>query len=178
MKGVAFIHSCKVLHRDIKPQNILVNKLFEVKLADFGLGRTFSSELRPYSQEVVTLWYRAPELLIGTTQYITAVDMWSIGCVFFEILTKNVLFKGTCVKTQTLAIFQTLGLPSESDIPHFKNFDLQGFNVPVRNFEEFLKSHHFDFLEIDLIQQLLTYSPEKRITAVAALSHPFFDDLI
>ncbi|KAJ1510256.1 cyclin-dependent serine/threonine protein kinase [Coelomomyces lativittatus] len=80
--GVAFCHERKVLHRDLKPQNLLINRKGELKLADFGLARTFGIPVRHYSDEVVTLWYRAPDVLLGSKQYSTSIDLWSVGCIF------------------------------------------------------------------------------------------------
>lgn len=81
-----FCHSHRVIHRDLKPQNLLINELGAIKLADFGLARAFGVPLRTYTHQVVTLWYRAPEILLGSKFYSTAVDVWSIGCIFAEMV--------------------------------------------------------------------------------------------
>lgn len=86
LKGIAFCHSHRVLHRDLKPQNLLVNKNGLLKLADFGLARAFGLPLRSYTHEVVTLWYKAPEVLLGAKIYTTSVDIWSIGCIYAEMV--------------------------------------------------------------------------------------------
>ena len=177
MQGISFIHSCKILHRDLKLQNILINKNLEIKIADFGLSRTYSNELRAYSQEVVTLWYRAPELLIGHTEYNTSIDLWSLGCLFYELLTNKVLFKGTCSNSQLLSIFQLLGLPSKEEIKLVSSLNFQQTGGTIAGFEEHLKTQGLNFLEIDLIKQFLCFSPLKRISAKIAMSHPLFDDL-
>lgn len=95
IQGVEFCHQRRILHRDLKPQNLLIDENRNLKLADFGLARAFGIPLRTYTHEVITLWYRAPEILMGSRHYSTAVDMWSIGCIFAEMITKRPLFPGT-----------------------------------------------------------------------------------
>ena len=92
LKGIAFCHSHRILHRDLKPQNLLVNKNGLLKLADFGLARAFGLPLRSYTHEVVTLWYKAPEVLLGAKIYTTSVDIWSIGCIFAEMVIHQMFF--------------------------------------------------------------------------------------
>ena len=82
LTGVAYCHHHRVLHRDLKPQNLLINREGELKLADFGLARAFGIPVRSYTHEVVTLWYRAPDVLLASTKYSTPIDIWSIGCIF------------------------------------------------------------------------------------------------
>ncbi|XP_048579615.1 cyclin-dependent kinase 2 isoform X3 [Nematostella vectensis] len=126
LSGVAYCHSHRVLHRDLKPQNLLIDKNGAIKLADFGLARAFGVPVRSYTHEVVTLWYRAPEILLGSRYYATPVDVWSIGCIFAEMKTRRALFPGDSEIDQLFRIFRTLGTPDDkvwpgvSELPDYK----------------------------------------------------------
>jgi len=116
--GVAFCHERRVLHRDLKPQNLLINKgSLQLKLADFGLARAFGVPVRNYSHEVVTLWYRAPDVLLGSRKYSTPIDMWSAGCIFAEMVTGKPLFPGANEADELRIIFKSLGTPTEQSWP-------------------------------------------------------------
>ncbi|XP_005407520.1 PREDICTED: cyclin-dependent kinase 3 isoform X2 [Chinchilla lanigera] len=178
LQGVNFCHSHRVIHRDLKPQNLLINELGDIKLADFGLARAFGVPLRTYTHEVVTLWYRAPEILLGTKFYSTAVDIWSIGCIFAEMVTRKALFPGDSEIDQLFRIFRTLGTPSEdtwpgvTQLPDYKGtfpkWTRKGLEEIVPNLESEGK---------DLLMQLLQYDPSQRISAKAALAHPYFSSV-
>ncbi|CAO3657050.1 unnamed protein product [Mucor hiemalis] len=182
LKGIAFCHAHRVLHRDLKPQNLLINKVNitkgELKLGDFGLARAYGIPVRSYSHEVVTLWYRAPDVLMGSRQYSTSIDLWSAGCIFAEMASGRPLFPGNSISDQLQRIFKVLGTPTEeiwpkvSQLPEYKR-DFEIF--PKIQLETLLPK--LDHLGIDLLKRLLDYPPEKRITANDALQHPYFDDL-
>lgn len=119
LEGVKYLHDNWVLHRDLKTSNLLLNNRGELKICDFGLARQYGSPLKPYTHLVVTLWYRAPELLLGAKQYSTAIDMWSLGCIMAEMLSKEPLFNGKTEFDQLDKIFRTLGTPNETIWPGF-----------------------------------------------------------
>lgn len=104
--GLQFCHCRRVIHRDLKPQNLLVSRTGALKIADFGLARAFGIPFRAYTHEVVTLWYRAPEVLLGAHKYSTGVDVWSVACIFYEMLTKKPLFHGDSEIDQIFRIFR------------------------------------------------------------------------
>ena len=113
LNGIAYCHSKRIIHRDLKPQNLLINDNSVLKIADFGLARVFSIPIRPLTKEVcksiyklVTLWYRSPEILLGSQEYTTAIDIWSVGCIFAEICSKMTLFQGDSEIDQIYKIFQ------------------------------------------------------------------------
>ncbi|KAI5385220.1 cyclin-dependent kinase G-2 isoform X2 [Lathyrus oleraceus] len=119
LEGVKYLHDNWVLHRDLKTSNLLLNNRGELKICDFGLARQYGSPLKPYTHLVVTLWYRAPELLLGARQYSTAIDMWSLGCIMAELLSKEPLFNGKTEFDQLDKIFRILGTPNETIWPGF-----------------------------------------------------------
>jgi len=173
-----FCHSRRVLHRDLKPQNLLIDKKGTLKLADFGLGRAFAVPLRSFTHEVVTLWYRAPEILLGGKLYATPVDMWSVGCIFAEMVTKNPLFPGDSEIDQLYRIFRVLGTPNEEvwpgvvDLPNYKT------TFPHWRSTDIARSvPGLDANGCDLLSKMLAYDPAKRISAQAAMKHPYFDNL-
>ncbi|KAL5675667.1 hypothetical protein ACJX0J_011798, partial [Zea mays] len=186
LEGVKYLHDNWVLHRDLKTSNLLLNNRGELKICDFGLSRQYGSPLKPYTQLVVTLWYRAPELLLGTKEYSTAIDMWSVGCIMAELLAKEPLFNGKTEFEQLDKIFRTLGTPSEKIWPGYAklpgvkvNFVKQPYNrlrdkFPAASFSgrPILSEAGFD-----LLNRLLTYDPDKRISADDALKHKWFSEV-
>ncbi|KAG7029247.1 Cyclin-dependent kinase G-2 [Cucurbita argyrosperma subsp. argyrosperma] len=186
LEGVRYLHSNWVLHRDLKTSNLLLNNQGEMKICDFGLARQYGSPLKPYTHLVVTLWYRAPELLLGARQYSTAIDMWSLGCIMAELLSKEPLFNGKTEVDQLDKIFRTLGTPNETIWPGFSklpgvrvNFVKHQFNLLRKKFPatSFTGSPVLSDSGFDLLNKLLAYDPEKRISAEEALDHEWFREV-
>ena len=179
LKGIAFCHENFVLHRDLKPQNLLINnKDGTLKIADFGLARQFGIHVRCMTPEVVTLWYRGPDILMGNKHYTGSVDIWSVGCIFAEMITGRPLFAGTSNEDQLKIIFKLLGTPSSDKWPELKTYS----NYQPKTYEKHKKmklnkcfpqlSKDKDALE--LIALFLEYRPEIRINAKQAMKHKFF----
>jgi len=175
LEGVSYCHQNRVLHRDLKPQNLLVNSKGEIKLADFGLARAFSVPVRSYTHEVVTLWYRAPEILLGSKFYTGAVDTWSLGCIFVEMVNRQPLFPGDSEIDELFRIFRQLGTPTEtswpgvSSLPDFKPVFPRWERQPLRK----VLPASLGGDAVSLLSALLTYHPSKRITARNALQHSY-----
>ncbi|KAL3734450.1 hypothetical protein ACJRO7_023755 [Eucalyptus globulus] len=165
-------------YRDLKPHNLLMDKkTLTLKIADLGLARAFTVPIKKYTHEILTLWYRAPEVLLGATHYSTAVDMWSVGCIFAELVTKQALFPGDSELQQLLHIFRLLGTPNEKMWPgvsslmnwhEYPQWKPQSLSTAVPN---------LDKDGLDLLSQMLHYEPSRRISAKAAMEHPYFDDV-
>lgn len=179
IQGVDHLHSNKVLHRDLKPENILIsNDNSVVKLCDFGLSRTIHQPLRPYSQEVLTLWYRAPELCINNKNYSVGVDTWAIGCIFAELIRGEPLFVSQTASELMMKMVELLGNPAEEVlrmpeemmvimkmIPDKKRNDLKDMIIGI------------DPAGLSLMRSLLQLNPLQRITCKQALQHDFFKPL-
>ncbi|XP_045212280.1 cyclin-dependent kinase 1-like [Mercenaria mercenaria] len=177
-QGILFCHQRRVLHRDLKPQNLLIDNNGVIKLADFGLARAFGIPVRVYTHEVVTLWYRAPEILLGSQRYSTPVDMWSVGCIFAEMVTKRPLFHGDSEIDQLFRIFRTLTTPTEETWPGVTSLPDYKPTFPCWKTNQLQGSvKQLDSQGLDLLQQMLIYDPALRLSAREALNHPYFANL-
>jgi len=181
-KALHYMHSGNVLHRDMKPSNLLLNSECFLKVADFGLARSIASlendavENPVLTDYVATRWYRAPEILLGSTRYTKGVDMWSVGCILGELLGGKPMFPGTSTMNQLDRIIEVTGRPSQDDIEAidspFAATMLESLprTQPTRLQEMF---PHASEDALDLLKQLLQFNPHKRITTEGSLNHPF-----
>ncbi len=200
LKVLSHMHEHAYLHRDIKCSNLLIDNNYNLKLADFGLARRLalrssgegSSAGDALTNKVITLWYRPPELLLGSRQYGPAVDLWGVGCIMAELLTGRPLFYGRTEVEQVNMIFKVCGTPSEQSWPNHKNLADYEKMAPCCSYDGVLDSHlrtmtkkshmrmdeHWDYYmsreAIQLIKRLLTLDPRRRCTAAAALSSGWF----
>ncbi|BFZ56823.1 negative regulator of the PHO system [Savitreella phatthalungensis] len=175
LKGIAFCHDNRVLHRDLKPQNLLINKRGQLKLADFGLARAFGIPVNTFSNEVVTLWYRAPDVLLGSRTYSTSIDMWSAGCIMAEMFTGRPLFPGQNNEDELLKIFRLMGTPNEQSWPGVSQYQEYKATWPyyvTQDLAQILPM--IDPAGLDLLSRLLVMQPNHRISAKDALHHPYF----
>ena len=178
LKGVAYIHKHKIIHRDLKPGNLLITKDNILKIADFGLARSYALPIRNFTNNVVTLYYRPPDVLLGNTDYTTDIDIWSIGCIFAEMVLLMPLFK-TVENLMADHIFHFLGTPTEETYPKLEFLPLWDSEkykfragIGLRD-----KMKDLDDVGFDLLMKFLQIDPDKRISAEEALKHPFFNDL-
>mmetsp|Transcript_50201 Transcript_50201/g.117903 ORF Transcript_50201/g.117903 Transcript_50201/m.117903 type:complete len:280 (-) Transcript_50201:78-917(-) len=207
LNGLQYLHSNWVIHRDLKPSNILVmgrrsgivDEVGHVKLADFGMARIFQAPVRELNQDgiVVTIWYRAPELLLGAAHYTKAIDVWAVGCIFAELITTEPLFRGHEEKGKPVVqqdqldkIFQVLGVPTfenwqgasalkhanilKSTLESKKHAKPWGLEKVLRDKAPHLSTSFFKEA-VALLTRMLQFDPVNRITALEALRHNFFE---
>lgn len=186
LSGVHYMHTNKVIHRDLKASNLLINKKGELKIADWGLARSWNSDMKRLTNKVITLWYRPPELLLGCLEYTDKIDMWSVGCIVAEMFRRSGFLKGANEATQLDLIFRTFGHPTEEDWPDIKKkcklwpqFEPSpSERLPCRIREaltsqlpnpKWMTDH-----AINLILKLCELNPSKRWTAEQALDADYF----
>ena len=183
--GVAHLHSQWIVHRDLKTSNILLDRNGILKICDFGLARHFGQPLRPYTHRVQSLWYRAPEMLLGQRTYSSAIDVWSSGCIFAEMLLRRPVFEGKAETHQLGLIFGLIGLPDEdswpgcSELPNWKV--LESFKDTLPGWRELFPEPPDSALSdvgLLLLQRgLLECCPARRMAAEQAVEHPYFQEV-
>ncbi|CAN6463792.1 unnamed protein product [Victoria cruziana] len=179
LRGLKYVHSANVLHRDLKPSNLLLNSNCDLKIGDFGLART-TSEADFMTEYVVTRWYRAPELLLNCSEYTAAIDIWSVGCILGEIITRRPLFPGKDYVQQLRLITELIGSPDESSLGFLRNDNARRYirqlpQYPKQKFSE--KFPNMTPGAVDLLEKMLVFDPSKRITVEEALCHPYVSKL-
>ena len=198
LRGVLYMHSANIFHRDLKPANILANKNCDLKICDLGLGR---AEVYDYGEEkpkkhkknnndddddpelteyVITRWYRAPEVILCPSHYSKAVDIWSIGCIFAELLGRQPLFPGDHYLDQIQKIIGIIGTPKDDDLDFIKKKEAKEFLLKLVKRTKLTWSSLFpnaNPVALDLLGKMLTFSPKKRYTVDQCISHPYFEGL-
>lgn len=187
LRALKYTHSARVLHRDIKPKNILISAKCEVKLCDFGLARVYyelkvDQKTENLTDYVATRWYRAPELLLGNENYDDKIDIWSVGCVLAEMFLRKPFLMGTDWKNQLFLILDLLGRPNPENIGFVENLKAREFlknydSKVVSTFDSQFNKLHLESDGLDLLKKLLIFDPTKRFSVGEALSHPFLADL-
>jgi cyclin-dependent kinase 12/13 len=187
LSGVHYMHKQKVIHRDLKASNLLINRRGELKIADWGLARSWNSEMNRLTNKVITLWYRPPELLLGCLEYTPKIDMWSVGCIVAEMFRRSGFLKGSDEAIQMDLIFRTVGHPTKENWPDidktcrlWKRFQ-PGPNDQVlpSRLEEALRSQlpnpkWMTDNAVSMISKMLTLNPASRWSAEQALDAEYF----
>lgn len=179
LRGLKYVHSASVLHRDLKPSNLLLNSNCDLKIGDFGLART-TSETDFMTEYVVTRWYRAPELLLNCSEYTAAIDIWSVGCILGEIVTREPLFPGRDYVHQLRLITELIGSPDDTSLGFLRSDNARRY---VRQLPQYPKQQfatRFQTMSpgaVDLLEKMLVFDPSKRITVDEALCHPYLASL-
>jgi len=184
LRGMKYLHSAEVIHRDLKPRNLLVNSNCDLKICDYGLARVnFATEefmICPMTEYVCTRWYRAPEVLCSWTDYGKAIDIWSVGCIFAEMLRRKPIFPGKNTQHQLQLIISCLGTPEKEVLRRIPNDKCRKFieSLPVtsgRPLEEAVAGAAKEAL--DLLKKMLRFNPDKRMTVGQALQNAYLAQL-
>jgi len=183
LRGMKYVHSAQVIHRDLKPRNLLVNSNCDLKICDFGLARVRFSDKEwvcPMTEYVCTRWYRAPEVLCSWTDYSCAIDIWSIGCILAEMSTRRPLFPGQSTQNQLDMIIDLLGSPDSQELMKIPNEKCRKFikSLPVhatKSFPEVFKS--MPEPAVDILRKMLRWDPLSRLSVEEAIAHPYLDKL-
>ncbi|RWS05295.1 serine/threonine-protein kinase NLK-like protein [Dinothrombium tinctorium] len=181
LRGLKYLHSARILHRDVKPGNLLVNSNCLLKICDFGLARVTEPNVAKHmTQEVVTQYYRAPELLMGAKHYTSAIDIWSVGCIFAELLGRRILFQAQTPIQQLELITDLLGTPSNDDMRHAcegaKTHMQRRPYKPPSLAALYTLSSQATHEAVHLLCQMLVFNPDKRINCTNALAHPYLEE--
>ncbi|KAK7274333.1 hypothetical protein RIF29_15417 [Crotalaria pallida] len=179
LRGLKYVHSAHVLHRDLKPSNLLLNANCDLKIADFGLART-TSETDFMTEYVVTRWYRAPELLLNCSEYTAAIDIWSVGCILGEIMTRQPLFPGKDYVHQLRLITELIGSPDDTSLGFLRSDNARRYVRQLPQYQKQNFSARFPNMSpgaVDLLEKMLIFDPNRRITVDEALCHPYMAPL-
>ena len=180
LRGVLYIHSGDIIHRDLKPSNLLLNKNCDLKVCDFGLARGFDRETENLTEYVVTRWYRAPEVILNSSNYTKQIDVWGVGCVFAELLGRAPLFPGEDYLDQVQRVIGVLGTPNAEDMHFIGNPAARRFIQKLPRREKMKMSALYpkaNPVALDLLDKMLAFNPEKRWTIEQCLTHNYFSDL-
>jgi len=183
LEGISYLHKKKIIHRDLKPQNLLLTENDEIKICDFGLARGTGVPIQTYTNEVVTLWYRPPDILLGSKMYDNSIDLWSVACIFGEMMNGKSLFQGKNDAEQCEEIFKIIGTPDENEFPWLKESPEWNAGITGEGFKKCEKKKFKDaFPDIgddnvyDILEKMLVFDPEKRASAESILLHPYFKE--
>ena len=180
LRAIYYLHSANIIHRDFKPSNVLINEDCTIKLCDFGMSRNLKEDDLTLTEYVVTRYYRAPEIMLSSHHYSKKIDVWSVGCSFAELLTKRFLFPGENYIAQIKLIIEALGSPSEDDLNFISNDSAKKYVRDLGKIEKkpIEKIVNYPYpLALDLLDKMLVFNPDKRISIEGALNHPYLKNI-